>query len=173
MALRRSFCSMSSVLNGLQRLALLEAPCAAQQLGTASTLSSLRCLAPAVSQTARSSPAAAAGGCRQYAAAAAPTPAAAAAAEAPAAAEDESLEQIRSRIFGTHIGNGLRSGRKVLRKALVGERLMAWYPPDPIKHDPLMLSVKAENAKLKLDRLRRRGKAPPKKGAGKRAGKKK
>ena len=104
MALRRSFCSMSSVLNGLQRLALLEAPCAAQQLGTASTLSSLRCLAPAVSQTARSSPAAAAGGCRQYAAAAAPTPAAAAAAEAPAAAEDESLEQIRSRIFGTHIG---------------------------------------------------------------------
>jgi len=32
----------------------------------------------------------------------------------------------------------------VLRKALVGERLMAWYPPDPIKHDPLMLSVKAE-----------------------------
>lgn len=29
------------------------------------------------------------------------------------------------------------------------------------------------SAKLKLDRLRRRGKAPPKKGAGKRAGKKK
>lgn len=41
-------------------------------------------------------------------------------------------------------GNGMRSGRKVLRKALVGERLMAWYPPDPTKHDPLMLSIKAE-----------------------------
>jgi small subunit ribosomal protein S33 len=83
------------------------------------------------------------------------------------------LEQIRARIFGTHIGNGLRSGRKVLRRPLKGEQLKAWYPPDPVKHDPLMLSIKAENAKLKLDRLRRRGKAPPKKGAGKRAGKKK
>lgn len=83
------------------------------------------------------------------------------------------MEQIRSRIFGTHIGNGLRSGRKVLRRPLLGAKLMAWYPPDPIKHDPLMLNLKSEAAKLKLDRLRRRGKAPPKKGAGKRAGKKK
>lgn len=101
MALRRSLGSLSSMLNGLQRLTLLEVPCAAQQLGAASTLSSLRCLAPAVAQAAGSGPAAAAAGCRQYAAAAAPTPAAAA---APAAAEEESLEQIRSRIFGTHIG---------------------------------------------------------------------
>lgn len=83
------------------------------------------------------------------------------------------MEQIRARIFGTHIGNGLRSGRKVLRRPLLGAKLAAWYPPDPIKHDPLMLNLKAEAAKLKLDRLRRRGKAPPKKGAGKRAGKKK
>lgn len=34
-------------------------------------------------------------------------------------------------------------------------------------------SPPCRRAKLKLDRLRRRGKAPPKKGAGKRAGKKK
>ncbi|EFN51343.1 hypothetical protein CHLNCDRAFT_55205 [Chlorella variabilis] len=86
--------------------------------------------------------------------------------------EEESLEQIRARIFGTHIGNGLRSGRKVLRRPLLGQKLVDYYPPDPIKADPLMLNLKAENAKLKLDRLRRRGKAPPKKGAGKRAGKK-
>jgi len=34
-------------------------------------------------------------------------------------------------------------------------------------------ALSTRSAKLKLDRLRRRGKAPPKKGAGKRAGKKK
>lgn len=109
MALRRSLGSLSSVLNGLQRLTLLEAPSAAHQLAAASTLSSLRCLAPVAAQAARSSSAAAMAGCRQYAAAAAPTPAAAAAAQAaaPAAAEEESLEEIRSRIFGTHIGEML------------------------------------------------------------------
>ncbi|KAG7668029.1 hypothetical protein Ndes2526B_g01547 [Nannochloris sp. 'desiccata'] len=84
----------------------------------------------------------------------------------------ESIEQIRSRIFGTHIGDGLRSGRKVLRAPLLGEKLAAYYPDDIVKSDPLMISIKAEKAKLKLDRLKRRGKAPPKKGAGKRAGKK-
>jgi small subunit ribosomal protein S33 len=91
--------------------------------------------------------------------------------EAPEEAE-ESIEEIRSRIFGTHIGNGLRSGRKILRAPLLGEKLAAYYPEDIVKADPLMISIKAEKAKLKLDRLRRRGKAPPKKGAGKRAGKK-
>ena len=85
---------------------------------------------------------------------------------------EESIEEIRSRIFGTHIGNGLRSGRKVLRAPLLGEKLAAYYPEDILKSDPLMISIKAEKAKLKLDRLRRRGKAPPKKGAGKRASKK-
>jgi small subunit ribosomal protein S33 len=85
---------------------------------------------------------------------------------------EETIEQIRSRIFGTHIGDGLRSGRKVLRAPLLGEKLAAYYPEDIVKADPLMISIKAEKAKLKLDRLKRRGKAPPKKGAGKRAGKK-
>lgn len=85
---------------------------------------------------------------------------------------EESIEEIRSRIFGTHVGNGLRSGRKVLRAPLLGEKLAAYYPEDILKSDPLMISIKAEKAKLKLDRLKRRGKAPPKKGAGKRAGKK-
>ena len=41
-------------------------------------------------------------------------------------------------------GNGQRSGRKVLRKALVGEKVAGYYPPDPIKADPLMLNLKAE-----------------------------
>jgi hypothetical protein len=211
-------------------------------------------------------------GCRNFSSS---TVQQAAATPAAAAADQESLEHIRARIFGNHIGgqgfpqtlllnrkqeccgcgscsaaltaalfpsagNGLRSGRKVLRRALAGKKLLEWYPPDPIKADPLMLDLKAEkwvalgwrcqgmslalyvrrrwsgsavvvscqlmgragletftltvgvqpipvcnvsnttpqppfihSAKLKLDRLRRRGKAPPKKGAGKRAGKKK
>jgi small subunit ribosomal protein S33 len=91
---------------------------------------------------------------------------------AAAGAEEESIEEARARIFGTHIGNGLRSGRKVLRVPLLGAKLAAYYPDDIIKADPMMVNLRAEKAKLKLDRLKRRGKAPPKKGAGKRAGKK-
>ena len=41
-------------------------------------------------------------------------------------------------------GNGLRSGRKVLRRPLLGHKLVDYYPPDPIKADPLMLNLKAE-----------------------------
>jgi hypothetical protein len=32
----------------------------------------------------------------------------------------------------------------VLRKAVVGQKLVDYYPPDPIKADPLMLNLKAE-----------------------------
>ncbi|KAK9861725.1 hypothetical protein WJX84_011552 [Apatococcus fuscideae] len=90
-----------------------------------------------------------------------------------AAAGGESLEQIRSRIFGTHIGNGLRSGRKLLRKKLVGEQIAAYYPEPIYKKDPLFVNLDVERRKIKLEKLRRRGKAPPKKGQGKRAGRKK
>ena len=45
---------------------------------------------------------------------------------------DETIEQIRSRIFGNHIGNGLRSGRKVLRRKLVGDKVASYYP-EPIE----------------------------------------
>ena len=38
------------------------------------------------------------------------------------------LDQARWRIFGTHVGNGLRSGRKVLRKNLIGDKVVSWYP---------------------------------------------
>jgi hypothetical protein len=69
-----------------------------------------------------------------------------AAAQAPggAAGDGETLEEIRARIFGTHIGNGLRSGRKVLRTQLLGDKIVAYYPEDPRAKDPLMLSLKAE-----------------------------
>jgi len=84
----------------------------------------------------------------------------------------ESVEETRARIFGTHIGDGLRSGRKILRRALVGERLTSYYPPQWFGGDPLLVDVEAERKKAKLQRLSRRGKAPPKKGSGKRSGKK-
>ena len=45
---------------------------------------------------------------------------------------DETIEQIRARIFGNHIGNGLRSGRKVLRRKLVGDKVASYYP-EPIE----------------------------------------
>ncbi|GMH42503.1 hypothetical protein BSKO_10422 [Bryopsis sp. KO-2023] len=87
-------------------------------------------------------------------------------AEATRKLEDKYFDEIRARVFGYHIGNGLRSGRKVLRKKLVGERIVNYYL-DPIK-DPLMLNLKNEAAKLRLANLKRRGKGPPKKGQGKR-----
>lgn len=60
------------------------------------------------------------------------------------AAGAETLEQIRSRIFGTHIGNGLQSGRKLLRKKLVGEKIASYYPVPLSKGDPLFVNLDAE-----------------------------
>ena len=56
----------------------------------------------------------------------------------------ESLEQIRSRIFGTHIGNGLRSGRKVLRKRLIGDKIASYYPEPVAKYDPMFVDMNIE-----------------------------
>lgn len=56
----------------------------------------------------------------------------------------ESIEEIRSRIFGTHIGNGLRSGRKILRRKLIGNKIASYYPEDITKKDPFMPDLIAE-----------------------------
>lgn len=58
--------------------------------------------------------------------------------------DTESIETIRSRIFGTHIGNGLRSGRKVLSKKLLGPVVEAYYPKDIFAGDPLLVDLDAE-----------------------------
>jgi small subunit ribosomal protein S33 len=87
----------------------------------------------------------------------------------PALSSEESLEQIRSRIFGIHIGNGLRSGRKILSRPLIGQKLLEYYPKNLIKQDPFMLDLQREDRLEKLAKLRRRGKGPPKKGQGRRA----
>lgn len=82
----------------------------------------------------------------------------------------QTLQQIRARVFGEHIGNGLPSGRKLLRKKLMGEQIAGYYgSPDLGRSDPFLEDERAAAKKAKLDRLARRGKGPPKKGEGKRA----
>lgn len=62
---------------------------------------------------------------------------------------DADIEQIQSRIFGTHIGNGLPSGRKVLRKKLQGERIANYYPEWITgKEDPLYVDEDIERCPL-------------------------
>jgi len=55
--------------------------------------------------------------------------------------DEETLEQIRSRIFGTAIGDGRPSGRKVLRKKLVGDVVASYYPDNPAAQDPLFVDL--------------------------------
>jgi small subunit ribosomal protein S33 len=63
---------------------------------------------------------------------------------------EESLEQIRSRIFGTYIGNGLRSGRKVLRKGLIGDKIASYYPEPVTKYDPMFVDMNIERCATSL-----------------------
>ncbi|DBA85789.1 hypothetical protein WJX77_008551 [Trebouxia sp. C0004] len=86
---------------------------------------------------------------------------------------EEQIAEIRQRVFGTHIGNGLPSGRKLLRKKLIGDKVAAYYDHGEPMKDPMIVSLDAERRGVQLAALKRRGKGPPKKGQGKRAGKKK
>ena len=54
------------------------------------------------------------------------------------------IEQIRNRIFGNRTGNNLRSGAKVLRKKLVGEKVANYYLKPIEKEDPLHVDLRAE-----------------------------
>ncbi|KAK9845861.1 hypothetical protein WJX81_004503 [Elliptochloris bilobata] len=67
----------------------------------------------------------------------------------------------------------MRSGRKVLRKKLIGDKVESYYPEPIHKVDPMFEDPLVQRRLDKLDRLHRRGKGPPKKGQGKRASKKK
>ena len=99
MACRRGVSSLGAVLSSFSRLALQ--PCALQPAGV-QQLATLTSLQPLLAgQTAAGT---AAGPLRPYSAAAAGGEAAAAAAAAAGPGPTESLEQVRARIFGTHIG---------------------------------------------------------------------
>ncbi|KAF6261107.1 hypothetical protein COO60DRAFT_1637012 [Scenedesmus sp. NREL 46B-D3] len=85
----------------------------------------------------------------------------------------ESLQQIRARIFEQHIGDGRRSGRQVLLRPLKGRHIAEWYftltgPKMPMLEDDI-----EEERMLKVQLERATGSGPPKKGQGKRAGRKK
>lgn len=83
----------------------------------------------------------------------------------------KSIDEARARIFGHVLGDGERSGHKVLRKKLIGEKILDWYPTPIQKQDPMFEDPNIRRRLLKNERLKRRGKGPPKKGHGKRAAK--
>ena len=54
------------------------------------------------------------------------------------AAAAKKLAEAASRIFGTVIANAERSGRKLLARPLIGEKIAAYYGDKPIgMSDPL------------------------------------
>ncbi|GJZ12028.1 Ribosomal protein S27/S33, mitochondrial [Artemisia annua] len=81
--------------------------------------------------------------------------------------------EARAKIFG-HVLNptGHKTGHKILRQPFIGEKVVAWYPPDIRKEDPTIVAREEKERLSKLEMLKRRGKGPPKKGHGKRASKK-
>uniref|UniRef100_A0A6T7VLC2 Small ribosomal subunit protein mS33 n=1 Tax=Pyramimonas obovata TaxID=1411642 RepID=A0A6T7VLC2_9CHLO len=82
------------------------------------------------------------------------------------------LTEITSRIFGHYIGDGFPSGRKLLRRGLIGDKVASYYPKSLEAVDPMFEDPSIQYWKLKQERMKRRGKGPPKKGQGKRSGKK-
>lgn len=57
----------------------------------------------------------------------------------------QTLQEIRHRIFGDHIGNNLPSGRKILRRKLQGDRIATYYGTEGLeKSDPFFVDLQAE-----------------------------
>ncbi|XP_057465964.1 uncharacterized protein LOC130755561 isoform X2 [Actinidia eriantha] len=82
------------------------------------------------------------------------------------------VTEARAKIFG-HVLNptGQISPHKILRKKLIGDKVIQWYPYDIKKDDPLVMAQQEQERLTKLEMLKRRGKGPPKKGQAKRAAK--
>ena len=90
-----------------------------------------------------------------------------------ASANKKKIALVAARIFQTALNDtNAPTGRKLLKKALVGPRLTSWYPEGIRKMDMLFEDPDDKRRKVKLERMKRRGKGPPKKGEGKRAKKK-
>ncbi|KAH7430202.1 hypothetical protein KP509_09G088200 [Ceratopteris richardii] len=88
------------------------------------------------------------------------------------AAALQGVAEATARIFGHVIGNGMRSGHKILRRKPIGKKVLEWYPPSVCRAYPGFTPGEEERLE-RLERMRRQGKAPPKKGQGKRAAKRK
>jgi len=88
-------------------------------------------------------------------------------------ASKQAIAKLQREIFGRLPNKNIRTGTKILKKRLVAELENRYYldPIAPIarKVTPGYTTEKEERRLLKLEQLRRRGKGPPKKGAGKRS----
>lgn len=92
-------------------------------------------------------------------------------------AEVRALQEAGRRIFDTLPLSPDRTGNKVLRKKWLGPIVTA-QDIKPFEHVirrsfPTLGTEEEEHRRQKLAYMRRRGKGPPKKGSGKRSGKKK
>lgn len=100
--------------------------------------------------------------------------------KAKVAPSSKRLDAISASIFGTLPSTNVRSGNKVLRKKLKGPLLADYYfdqsgvDIDVVGREILSgwMNDREARRKNQLEILRRRGKGPPKKGMGKRSGKK-
>lgn len=89
--------------------------------------------------------------------------------------KEENLAEAAVMIFGTAATSNPhnRSIRKLLLAPLKGPLVVDWYPEYLVHNQNGYQSPHALRREEKLKRLKMQGKGPPKKGAGKRASKKK
>ncbi len=74
-----------------------------------------------------------------------------------------------ARIFGTAVEQTSgRSIRKLIGQPLIGDVVASWWD-SPFRRDILFEDSERAHQTRMMDRARRRGKGPPKKGSGKRA----
>lgn len=57
---------------------------------------------------------------------------------------EDYLTETRARIFGYRIGDGMRSGAKLLKKKLALEKIANYYPTTPMQIDPFFEDPKIE-----------------------------
>mmetsp|Transcript_53 Transcript_53/g.72 ORF Transcript_53/g.72 Transcript_53/m.72 type:complete len:93 (+) Transcript_53:77-355(+) len=80
---------------------------------------------------------------------------------------------IAQKLFGVSLPSPHQSGGKILRRKLAGDKLTNYYPEGIERHVrkffPDYKSAEESRRLVKLAQLRRRGKGPPPKGAGKRS----
>ncbi|KAK4268609.1 hypothetical protein QN277_025234 [Acacia crassicarpa] len=67
------------------------------------------------------------------------------------AAAVQGVTEARARIFG-HVLNptGKRSTHKLLRKKLIGEKVVQWYPYDIQRDDPLVMAQQEQDFLMML-----------------------
>ncbi len=122
----------------------------------------------------------------------------------PVSSDQPQVFLAQKKLFGYYKGNNAKSGRKILNRTLVGEKIVNYYSnanaiirkvqAGRMKKDMKKLQAEGKTSEaeilkakilitrrtpaqryqaMRMNKLRRRGKGPPKKGFGKRSGKKK